>query len=144
MFFTETVVGMPMGAVATPVSVPNPCSSMVATPINPPRPSSPATPPLAPIIPTSVQQQHAHQQTVQENEQFALAWVRANYELSAGGKVEQVELYRKYVESCAKLDRKGVITSMHFPRIVRYVKFELIRRVTGFMSFSIIFTTVYC
>lgn len=113
----ETVLGMPMGAVATPVPVPNPCPSLSGAAM-PAAPSSP-TPATPALPPPSVQQQHAHQQTVQENEQFAHAWVRANYELSAGGKVEQQEMYRKYVDSCAKLERRGVITSMHFPRIVR-------------------------
>lgn len=106
-----------MGAVATPVPVPNPSPTLSSTVTTTITVQSP-TPAVSAV--TSVQQQHAHQQTVQENEQFAQAWVRANYELSAGGKVEQHEMYKKYVDSCTQLDRKGVITSMHFPRIVRY------------------------
>lgn len=39
----------------------------------------PAVPP--PLTPQQlIQQQHAHQQAIQENEQFALAWLRATYE----------------------------------------------------------------
>ncbi|KAK6626139.1 hypothetical protein RUM43_006444 [Polyplax serrata] len=99
----KAVMGMPMAAVATPVQLtPNLCTPIMQT------------------MPT-VQQQHAHQQTVQENEQFALAWIRANFELCVGGKVEQQDLYRRYVESCNKMGRKGVIASMHFPRFVRSV-----------------------
>lgn len=68
-----------------------------------------------------VQQQHAHQQAIQENEQFALAWLRATYEPSSGGKVEQQELYKQYINSCAKIGRRGVIAPLHFPRCVRSV-----------------------
>ncbi|KAL0272764.1 UNVERIFIED_CONTAM: hypothetical protein PYX00_005615 [Menopon gallinae] len=99
----KTVVGvMPMAAVATPVQIPTKvCAPLIQMP--------------------TVQQQHAHQQTVQENEQFALAWIRANFELSAGGKVEQQDLYKRYLDSCAKMGRKGVIAALHFPRFVRSV-----------------------
>ncbi|KAK5644097.1 hypothetical protein RI129_007942 [Pyrocoelia pectoralis] len=68
-----------------------------------------------------VQQQHAHQQAIQENEQFALAWIRATYEPHNGGRVEQQELYKHYINSCAKIGRRGVIAPLHFPRCVRSV-----------------------
>lgn len=68
-----------------------------------------------------VQQQHAHQQAIQENEQFALAWLRATYEPNTGGKIEQQELYKQYINSCAKIGRRGVIAPLHFPRCVRSV-----------------------
>lgn len=67
----------------------------------------------------NVHQQHAHQQTVQENEQFALAWLRANFEPDVNGRIEQQELYRNYLTSCSKIGRKGVIAPLHFPRCVR-------------------------
>lgn len=66
-----------------------------------------------------VQQQHAHQQTIQENEQFALAWLRATYEPQAGNKIEQQELYKHYLNYCGKIGRRGVIAPLHFPRCVR-------------------------
>lgn len=68
-----------------------------------------------------VQQQHAHQQAIQENEQFALAWLRATYEPSTGGRVDHQELYKQYINSCAKIGRRGVIAPLHFPRCVRSV-----------------------
>lgn len=66
-----------------------------------------------------VQQQHAHQQVIQENEQFALAWLRATYEPLNNSRVEQQELYKHYINSCAKIGRRGVIAPLHFPRCVR-------------------------
>lgn len=67
------------------------------------------------------QQQNAHQQIIQENEQFALSWLRANFELAPGVKIEQEELYKKYLGSCTKIGRRGVIAPLHFPRCVRYI-----------------------
>lgn len=64
---------------------------------------------------------HATQQVAQENEQFALAWLRASYEPVSGGRVEQGELYKQYLNSCAKIGRRGVIAPLHFPRCVRYM-----------------------
>lgn len=66
-----------------------------------------------------VQQQHAHQQAIQENEQFALAWLRATYEPCGSGRVDHQELYKQYINSCAKIGRRGVIAPLHFPRCVR-------------------------
>lgn len=69
--------------------------------------------------PQSIQQQHAHQQAIQENEQFALAYLRATYEPCTAGKIEQQELYKQYLNACAKIGRRGVIAPLHFPRCVR-------------------------
>lgn len=80
-----------------------------------------------------VQQQHAHQQAIQENEQFALTWLRATYEPCANGKVDHQELYKHYINSCAKIGRRGVIAPLHFPRCVRYVT-NLSRTAFGFRS----------
>lgn len=66
-----------------------------------------------------VQQQHAHQQAIQENEQFALAWLRATYEPCSNGRIDHQELYKHYINSCAKIGRRGVIAPLHFPRCVR-------------------------
>ncbi|RZC36970.1 AT-rich interactive domain-containing protein 2, partial [Asbolus verrucosus] len=68
-----------------------------------------------------IQQQHAHQQAIHENEQFALAWLRATYEPCANGKVDHQELYKQYLNSCSKIGRRGVISPLHFPRCVRSV-----------------------
>lgn len=66
------------------------------------------------------QNQH---QIIQENEQFANAWLRSNFELSTSlmVKIEEQDLYRMYVNACQKVGRKGAITQHHFPRIVRSV-----------------------
>lgn len=73
----------------------------------------------------SLQQQHAHQQIIQENEQFALSWLRATFEPAQGIRIEQEELYKKYLGCCTKIGRRGVIAPLHFPRCVRYIfKFD--------------------
>lgn len=105
-------------AVATPIPAPvvSPATS---------RPTTPATPAVkvaankAIEAANSLQQQHAHQQIIQENEQFALGWLRATFELAPGVKIEQEELYKKYLSSCTKIGRRGVIAPLHFPRCVR-------------------------
>ncbi|CRK95629.1 CLUMA_CG009087, isoform A [Clunio marinus] len=63
------------------------------------------------------------QQLVQENEQFALAWIRNNFELSSRlmVKIEEQDMYRMYVNACTKVGRKGALTQIHFPRCVRSV-----------------------
>ncbi|KAJ8964238.1 hypothetical protein NQ314_005037, partial [Rhamnusium bicolor] len=68
-----------------------------------------------------IQQQHAHQQAIHENEQFALAWLRATYEPCSTGKIDHQELYKHYMNSCSKIGRRGVISPLHFPRCVRSV-----------------------
>lgn len=71
------------------------------------------------MVPANPQQ--ATQQVAQENEQFALAWLRSTFELSGGARTEQGELYKQYINSCAKIGRRGVIAPLHFPRCVRFV-----------------------
>lgn len=63
------------------------------------------------------------QQLIQENEQFALAWIRNNFELSQSlmVKIDEQDMYRMYVNACTKVGRKGVLSFMHFPRCVRSV-----------------------
>lgn len=69
---------------------------------------------------TQQQQQHASQQAAQENEQFALAWLRNTYEPApSGNRIEQAELYKQYLTACARVGRRGVIAPLHFPRCVR-------------------------
>ncbi|CAH1968878.1 unnamed protein product [Acanthoscelides obtectus] len=68
-----------------------------------------------------IQQQHAHQQAIHENEQFALAWLRATYEPCESGKIDHQELYKHYINSCTSIGRRGVISPLHFPRCVRSV-----------------------
>ena len=63
---------------------------------------------------------YSHQQIIQENEHFALGWIRATFEASPGIKIEQDELYKKYYSCCTKNGRRGVIAPAHFPRCVRY------------------------
>lgn len=57
---------------------------------------------------------------VQENEHFALAWLRATVALAGGdeGACDAAELHRHYAACCAKLARKPV-PAAHFPRLVR-------------------------
>ncbi|XP_051155622.1 AT-rich interactive domain-containing protein 2 isoform X2 [Leptopilina boulardi] len=125
-------------AVATPALTP------VSTPLSP-APSRPSTPAAAavvvnavttvgaPVTPVKtmthkvletaspVQPQNTHQQIIQENEQFALLWLRTTFELSPGVRIEQEELYKKYLGFCTKSGRRGVIAPLHFPRCVRSV-----------------------
>lgn len=98
-------------------------------PINP-TPVTTVTPSTSSVIQSTstimtpqqlIQQQHAHQQVVHENEQFALAWLRATYEPCANGKVDHQELYKHYLNSCSTIGRKGVISPLHFPRCVRSI-----------------------
>lgn len=59
----------------------------------------------------------------QENEQFALAWLRATFEpVSAmASRIEQQDLYKMYLTACSKIGRTGVVSQYHFPRCVRNV-----------------------
>lgn len=63
------------------------------------------------------------QQLIQENEQFGLAWLRSNFELSPSlmVKIEEQDMYRMYVNACSKVGRKGALSQLHFPRCVRSV-----------------------
>ncbi|XP_014218963.1 AT-rich interactive domain-containing protein 2 isoform X2 [Copidosoma floridanum] len=85
------------------------------------RPSTPKNAAAKVPVTNSLQQQHAHQQIIQENEQFALGWLKANFEPAPGVKIEQEELYKKYLGNCTKIGRRGVIAPLHFPRCVRSV-----------------------
>ncbi|CAG9819624.1 unnamed protein product [Phaedon cochleariae] len=99
-----------------------PTSTTTTTTLTAPATAPPPAPPTAPMTPQQlIQQQHAHQQAIQENEHFALAWLRATYEPSADGRVDHQELYRHYMGSCAKIGRRGVISPLHFPRCVRSI-----------------------
>lgn len=63
------------------------------------------------------------QQQYQENEQFAIAWIKNNFELSPSlmVKIEEYDMYRMYLNACTKIGRKGVISQVHFPRVVRSI-----------------------
>lgn len=63
------------------------------------------------------------QQQMQESEQFSIAWIKNNFELSPSlmVKIEEHDMYRMYLNACAKIGRKGVISQVHFPRIVRSI-----------------------
>ncbi|XP_044750022.1 AT-rich interactive domain-containing protein 2 isoform X5 [Coccinella septempunctata] len=98
----------PPTATAVPVSIPNSTSSVNQN-------SQPLTPQQL------IQQQHAHQQAIHENEQFALAWLRATYEPCNNSKINSQELYKHYINSCTNIGRQGVISPLHFPRCVRSV-----------------------
>lgn len=75
------------------------------------------------VSPNSVTAQHAHQQLIQESEQFASAWLRATVEPASNlaSTIEQQELYRLYMQASTKVGRRGVLSPIHFPRIVRTV-----------------------
>lgn len=59
----------------------------------------------------------------QENEQFALAWLRATFEPAniLTSRIEQQDLYKMYLTACSKIGRAGVVSQYHFPRCVRNV-----------------------
>lgn len=59
----------------------------------------------------------------QENEQFALAWLRATFEpaSSPGSRIEQQDLYKMYSTACSKIGRTGVVSQHHYPRCVQNV-----------------------
>ncbi|XP_059620486.1 AT-rich interactive domain-containing protein 2 [Phlebotomus argentipes] len=71
----------------------------------------------------TVAAKHAQQQLIQENEQFALAWLRATFEpaVNLNTRIEQQELYKMYITASSKLGRRGVVSPVHFPRCVRSV-----------------------
>ncbi|KAG8040208.1 hypothetical protein G9C98_000778, partial [Cotesia typhae] len=94
---TTTSVPTPVAttpAVVTTASISAPIAAPVVSPVTS-RPATPATPAVKAIAnrsrelaaieaANSLQQQHAHQQIIQENEQFALGWLRATFELAPG------------------------------------------------------------
>ncbi|XP_024940666.1 AT-rich interactive domain-containing protein 2 isoform X9 [Cephus cinctus] len=119
----------PVASVAVSVSSAPTTVTASPAPVSP-SPSRPTTPAATVAKSTthkavetanSIQQQHAHQQIIQENEQFALGWLRATFELAPGVRIEQEELYKKYLGCCTKIGRRGVIAPLHFPRCVRSV-----------------------
>ena len=63
------------------------------------------------------------QQSVQENEQFAIAWLRATFEPTntVTSRIEQQDLYKMYLTASSKVGRQGVVSPMQFPRCVRSV-----------------------
>ncbi|XP_039747627.1 AT-rich interactive domain-containing protein 2 isoform X3 [Pararge aegeria] len=98
-----------------PIAEPPP----LATVSNPTPAPVPATAPMS-----SLQQSHLQQRTVQENEHFVQAWLRATYEAlpaNDNSTCDAGEVYRLYLACCTKLSRKGVIAPAHFPRLVRTV-----------------------
>ncbi|XP_066590877.1 AT-rich interactive domain-containing protein 2 isoform X3 [Prorops nasuta] len=120
----------PAAPVATVASVPTtPATVTASPPPASPSPSRPTTPASttskaaqkAAEAANALQQQHAHQQIIQENEQFALTWLKATFELAPGSRLEQEEVYKKYLGCCTKICRRGVIAPLHFPRCVRTV-----------------------
>ncbi|XP_017768593.1 PREDICTED: AT-rich interactive domain-containing protein 2 isoform X3 [Nicrophorus vespilloides] len=136
----SATIATPSAPTATPVhTITHPSPAKVSVPTTPQRQVQIAPQRLIAISPattsnastTSTQltqvasqqlhQKHAHQQAIQENEQFALAWLRATYEPCSSGKVDHQELYKHYINSCAKIGRRGVIAPLHFPRCVRSV-----------------------
>ncbi|XP_072746613.1 uncharacterized protein Bap170 isoform X2 [Anoplolepis gracilipes] len=98
-----------------------PASPASSRPTTPAATSTKSTTHKAVETANAIQQQNAHQQIIQENEQFALNWVRATFELAPGIRIEQEELYKKYLGCCTKIGRRGVIAPLHFPRCVRSV-----------------------
>ncbi|KAK3921732.1 AT-rich interactive domain-containing protein 2 [Frankliniella fusca] len=85
-----------------------------------PQPTVPrqaGTPPPATQVPSG--QLTAQEMVVRENEQFATSFLRSTYENVPGCRVEQSEVYNKYLSACAKAGRKGVIAPHHFPKCVR-------------------------
>ncbi len=96
---------------------------MPEQPRTPPRFSTQNAESPAKTDPNNIQQKHNQQQVLQENEQFALAWLRATFELSANllCRIEEQELYRMYIGASSKVGRKGVLSPQHFPRCVRSV-----------------------
>lgn len=74
-------------------------------------------------IHTSAQNQNSKIAQEQENEQFALAWLRATFEPAnaQASRIEQQDLYKMYVTACSKIGRTGVVSQFHFPRCVQNV-----------------------
>ncbi|XP_050457136.1 AT-rich interactive domain-containing protein 2 isoform X4 [Cataglyphis hispanica] len=119
---TTTSVSTPSTpATVTATVTASPASPASSRPTTPAATSTKSTTHKAVETANAIQQQNAHQQIIQENEQFALNWVRATFELAPGTRIEQEELYKKYLGCCTKIGRRGVIAPLHFPRCVRSV-----------------------
>ncbi|XP_011175648.1 AT-rich interactive domain-containing protein 2 isoform X6 [Solenopsis invicta] len=109
---------------STPAAItttPAPASPASSRPTTPATTSTKSTTHKAVETANAIQQQNAHQQIIQENEQFALSWVKTTFELVPGARIEQEELYKKYLGCCTKIGRRGVIAPLHFPRCVRSI-----------------------
>ncbi|XP_038119077.1 AT-rich interactive domain-containing protein 2 isoform X3 [Culex quinquefasciatus] len=120
----------PISTAPTPVQVTSATRPVTSQspqiPVNviPKPPSTPTAPtPPSTTQPTTVAAKHALQQQSQENEQFALAWLRATFEPtpSLANRIEQAELYKLYLAANAKIGRKAVVPQVHLPRCVRTV-----------------------
>lgn len=74
-------------------------------------------------IHTTTQYQNSKLAQEHENEQFALAWLRATFEPAnqQASRIEQQDLYKMYVTACSKIGRTGVVSQLHFPRCVQNV-----------------------
>lgn len=59
----------------------------------------------------------------QDNEQFALAWLRATFEPAptVATRIEQQDMYKMYLTASSKIGRIGVSSPQQFPRCVRSV-----------------------
>lgn len=67
--------------------------------------------------------QNPNSKQEQENEQFALAWLRATFEPHNApmARFEQQDLYKMYLPACSKIGQIGAVSQYHFPRCVRSV-----------------------
>lgn len=82
-----------------------------------PQPMGSTAASIATVSPVGV----SGQLVAQENEQFAIQWLRNHFEPSTvpGRGIEQGELYKQYITACARVGRKGVIAPGHFPQCVK-------------------------
>ncbi|KAJ6624823.1 AT-rich interactive domain-containing protein 2 [Pseudolycoriella hygida] len=107
-------------------------ASAVVTPTPTPPPSNNNQTPIkteaikvepSPVPTTQMSLKQAQQQVVQENEQFALAWLRATFEpvMALTSRIEQSDLYKMYNTASSKIGRQSVVSLAHFPRCVRMV-----------------------
>lgn len=105
---------------------PPPPPSLVAQNVVQPPPQLPQTlktespnPPPSPTVSAKMTQQ----QTQQDNEQFALAWLRATFEpvTTMATRIEHQDMYKMYLTASSKIGRVGVASPQHFPRCVRLV-----------------------
>lgn len=80
------------------------------------------TPVITPAA-TPMSLKQSQQQVVQENEQFALAWLRATFEpvMALTSRIEQSDLYKMYNTASLKIGRNSIVSLAHFPRCVRTV-----------------------
>ncbi|XP_060878635.1 AT-rich interactive domain-containing protein 2 isoform X2 [Metopolophium dirhodum] len=151
-FASQNVPPLPTPAVANPVILPNAPSAVPVmsttlntftsvTPTGPPPPPPPvqsvASPKMMVPVTMTVTTNSALVSTnqtspsvpqpanmiQQENEQFALNWIRAVLEVcpTPGRGIDQAELYKLYMTACARAGRRGVIAPLHFPRCVKAV-----------------------